>query len=869
MHVVRKLSTRATALVATLAAAGIGAAIALVAAPSAFAATTYHVATNGNDANAGTSRGAAFRTIQHCATVAVAGDVCEIAAGTYRETVTPPRSGSAGAPITFRSAPGARVTIDGTDAVTGWVQDSGNVYRAPVTLAGTAARPYSATKYPSNTDLWANQVFIGSSMVPEAAFPAPSSDPWNQAFITSGWTSTRNATGDCEAPPCNETITGTLTYNSFPNFGDLTGAVAYFAGGWVALSATVTGGNVSASNKRINISFPKSDDHVYPGGGNIKQFRLVGKKAFLTANNQWYYDPAARQLFVRAPNGGVPSNVVAKKRNYAFDLRGRSNINVTDIGMFAATITTDGSSSNNVLDGINGQYLSHWQTAQYDSTLPYAGIYDANHRFDSGVLLHGSNNTIRNSTLTLSAGNGVNLQGSGHLVQNNWIHNVSYGGTYTAGVTLEVGTNNSRILNNTINDTGRDAINMNTNAYPNPGYRNNRIAYNNIHRYAKIAYDLGGIYACCDTSLAGTRIDHNTIHDPVHTGNGMHFDNGTVDVSVDHNVIWGLKSTGNINHGGNGVNFGGHSNRPPAGSNLPYLRGSFTNNTIVSGQGYTIFNYFANAGHVANLTVRNNILDGARPAGQDFGYIAGGNPNDSNNLVTSRSLNNSGTDPLYTNPSGGDYTVRAGSPAINRGVAVSGITDGYAGSAPDIGAYESGTTRWRAGHDFTTVVRPTDSVTPSTPVNPTPTASGSTPPTGTTYKLVNRGTGKLIGIAGGSTAAEATVVQQTDNGSASQQWQLVDAGGGYSTLVNRGSTMVLDIIGESLLDGAAAIQWRNTNGANQQWQVTVNPEGYAKLVNRNSGKVLDLFQGLPADGTAVIQWTDNGRANQQWRLVPV
>jgi hypothetical protein len=854
--------------------AGLGAAalaagvLGVVAAPSAFAATTYVVATTGNDANAGTSPGAAFRTIGRCAAVAMAGDTCEIASGVYRETVTPLRSGSAGAPITFRAAAGATVTIDGTDAVTGWTLDSGSVYKAPVTLAGTAARPYSSTENPANGDLWANQVFTGGRIVPEAAYPAPGSDPWNQAFITGGWSSTRSAGGDCDVPPCNQTLTGTLTYNSFPAFGDMTGAVAYFAGGWVALSATVTGGNLSGTNKRIDLSFPKSDDNVYPGGGNNNRFRLVGKKAFLTGNNQWYYDPAARQLFMRAPDGGVPTNVYAKKRNYAFDLRGRSHITVTGIATFASTITTDDGSSDIVLDRIDGRYLSHWQTAQYTTSLPYAGIYDANHRYDSGVVLHGTNNTIRNSTLQQSAGNGVNIRGSGHRVINNLIHDVSYGGTYTAAVTLEIGTNGSAITGNTMHDVGRDAINMNTNAYPNPGYRNNRIAYNDISAYAKVAYDLGGIYACCDTSLAGTRIDHNLIHDPVHTGNGMHFDNGTYDVSVDHNVIWGLKSTGNIGHGGNGINFGGHSNRPPAGSNLPYLRGSLVNNTIVSGMGYTIFNYFAKAGSVADSTVRNNILDGARPAGQDYGYVAGGNPNDSNNLVTSRSLDNSGTDPLYTNAAGGDLSVRSGSPAIDRGAVISGITDGYAGAAPDIGAFETGTTRWRAGHDFSSL--PTDpNPAPSTPAPSTPAPSGPAPtdPVGATYRMVNRASGKVIGVTGGSTAGGATVVQQTDNGSAGQRWQLVDAGSGYTKVVNRGSGLLLDISAKSVADGAAAIQYRDTGGPNQHWQVVVDGS-YRTLVNRNSGKVLDVTGGSAADGTAVIQWTGNGGANQQWTLVP-
>ncbi len=674
----------------------------LFAATAAHAAgTTYYIATNGNNANAGTSIGAPFQTIQKCASVAVAGDTCQIAAGTYRETVAPTHSGTSGAPITFTAASGARVTIDGSNAISGWTLDSGHIYKAGVTLSGTAARPYSATEYPSNTDLWANQVFLNGAMAPEAAYPTPSTDPWSQAFITGGWSSTRSTGATCGTPPCTTTVTGTLTYNSFPALGDMTGAVAYFAGGWVALSANVTGGNLNGSNKKLNISFPESDAKVEPGGGNDNKFRLVGKKSFLTAQNEWYYDAGAHQLYVWAPGGGAPTSVYAKMRNYAFDLRNLSYINVTNVNLWATTITTNDSSHNIVLNQVNGQYLSHWQTAQYDTSLPFAGIYDANHRFDSGILLHGSNNTLENSTLQQSAGNGVNVRGSGNAVTNNLIHDVSYGGTYTAATTIEVGSSNISIMNDTLYNVGRDAINMDTNAYPNNGYKNMRIAYNNIYGYAKIAFDLGGIYVCCDTAMTGTRIDHNRIHDPANTGNGIHFDNGTYDVSVDHNVIWGLKGTGDINHGGNGINFGGHTNSPPAGSKLPYLKGSFENNTIVAGKNDTIFNYFATSSYVANTTVENNILDGSHPSGQDYGYISGGKPVEKTNLVTTHSLNGTGTDPKYVNASGGDYSLQTGSPAINAGTVIPGITDGYVGSAPDIGAYESGATRWLSGCAFT------------------------------------------------------------------------------------------------------------------------------------------------------------------------
>jgi hypothetical protein len=54
-----------------------------------------------------------YSTIQACADVALPGDICEIYAGIYNETVTAARSGSAGSPIAFKAHPGDTAIVYG------------------------------------------------------------------------------------------------------------------------------------------------------------------------------------------------------------------------------------------------------------------------------------------------------------------------------------------------------------------------------------------------------------------------------------------------------------------------------------------------------------------------------------------------------------------------------------------------------------------------------------------------------------------------------------------------------------------------------------------------------------------------------------
>ncbi|MET3425462.1 hypothetical protein BJ973_004674 [Actinoplanes tereljensis] len=90
------------------------------------------MATTGSD-NADGSEGRPFRTINQAAAVAQPGDTVVVHAGEYREWVTPARGGlSDSRRITYTAADGEHVVIKGSEQVTGWESDGGDVWRVSV-----------------------------------------------------------------------------------------------------------------------------------------------------------------------------------------------------------------------------------------------------------------------------------------------------------------------------------------------------------------------------------------------------------------------------------------------------------------------------------------------------------------------------------------------------------------------------------------------------------------------------------------------------------------------------------------------------------------------------------------------------------------
>ncbi len=144
------------------------------------------------------------------------------------------------------------------------------------------------------------------------------------------------------------------------------------------------------------------------------------------------------------------------------------------------------------------------------------------------------------------------------------------------------------------------------------------------------------------------------------------------------------------------------------------------------------------------------------------------------------------------------------------------------------------------------------------------------------YVLVNRNSGKVMEVAGGSVTTGANVRQNSViAGATFQQWNVtpVDSriGGDFSyftiTAVHSGKS--LDILNWSLYNGGNILVWDDAKGANQQWYLEYAGDGWFYIRSRHSAKCIEVANASTANEANIYQWGKDGDYNQQWRFIPV
>jgi hypothetical protein len=143
------------------------------------------------------------------------------------------------------------------------------------------------------------------------------------------------------------------------------------------------------------------------------------------------------------------------------------------------------------------------------------------------------------------------------------------------------------------------------------------------------------------------------------------------------------------------------------------------------------------------------------------------------------------------------------------------------------------------------------------------------------YVLVNRNSGKVMEVAGGSTTAGALIQQNTNTGATYQQWNVtpVDSrvGGDFSyfTLTAVHSGKAVDVLNWSLENGGNIDAWDDSKGVLQQWYLDYAGDGWYYIRSRFSAKCLDVYNASTADAASIVQWDKTSGTNQQWRFLPV
>jgi len=136
---------------------------------------------------------------------------------------------------------------------------------------------------------------------------------------------------------------------------------------------------------------------------------------------------------------------------------------------------------------------------------------------------------------------------------------------------------------------------------------------------------------------------------------------------------------------------------------------------------------------------------------------------------------------------------------------------------------------------------------------------------GTTCRLVNVGSGLVLGVENMSTADGGRALQWSDNGTADHNWEMITDGTAVR-FRNANSGKVLGVQDMSTADNARALQWSDNGTADHRWTVVDQGDGTAKIRNVNSGKLLTIENNSTAVGAFAVQGPDNGATANRWRI---
>lgn len=383
---------------------------------------------------------------------------------------------------------------------------------------------------------------------------------------------------------------------------------------------------------------------------NRGRFFLMGTLEALDYEREWYYEEG--KIYFKAP-GGVDPNTLdmqVRERSSAVVIEDSYNV-VTGLKIFGGNVNIT---------------ADHCTLSYCEIKEGWCGLDELDNTSaqvaEAAVKITSSYVTVDHNIIDGSSLNGIVSQGwggkTGLMISNNEIKNCNSTGIHASPV--RNGATHTKIYGNTIYTTGRDGIYSSA--------TNCEISYNDVYDVMRINNDGGVYYTVGNANDKNTTIHHNWFHDsegPDYADGrcaGIYLDNHSKGYVVHHNVVW------NITWSGIQLNWDNW--------NIDIYNNSLYNMESAMDRwenGYTL----------DDVVLKNNY--------GSHGEYVGTSINPSHNVIVSR--------PPFVSVTNKDFTPRESSYVVDEGTVIEGITDGYFGDKPDIGAYEYGLTPWRPGVD--------------------------------------------------------------------------------------------------------------------------------------------------------------------------
>ena len=593
----------------------------------------YYVAPWGDDENPGTFE-KPFRTIQKAVSVMKPGDTCYIRGGRYHEEVV--INGLIGTeehPITFMAYPGEKVILDGTEPINGsWEKYNGSIYKTKLTK-----------------DIW--QLFVNGEMMISARWPNAF---WHDGSIWDrekhwGWGNESLDTDGHIYDVPHDGVDLAATGKSFK------GAIAILNVGkwktWARFVKEHEAGSNHFTYDPVGEGY-KPVDHYY---------FLECHLNLLDAEKEWFYDVDTKTLYLWPPGGENPANmdVRGKTQSYAFNIEGSSHIRIKGLNFFATTFRIYGS-RNIIVEDCNLTYASYSKRMLRDLSNPEITIAEEVHNF-----------TLRNCIIAYTDGPAIYVvSGRNVTIENCLFHDIDYSCVYmldgqsahTIRARDVVGFTFRR---NTVHTTGgASVLGISASDISGIGKADRLIEYNHFYNYGLLQRD-GAAVQVAPSCAYGIIVRYNWCHDAHDQKYGVRFDGkyekgiyGTHGL-MHHNVAWNIKNIGL---------------RPKGDYHQIY-------NNLAFNCTYPDIVIRAVGGGMTHSITRNNIAERISGYNRDPNYpIPGVHSNNWQGDIRTQ----------LRDPDNWDFRPKPGAEIIDAGYIIPGITDGYLGSAPDIGPYEYG-----------------------------------------------------------------------------------------------------------------------------------------------------------------------------------